>query len=257
VVVRATLLSGEVRVLVVGISDYEDRGIPPLRYAESDAEAVYRFFADDPKSPANKDNVRFLRGAEATATGLRSAIGEHLAQKASPNDMAIFYYAGHGDVGPDGQEYFMIPRDARKATLSETAIEVQDLQRLWDKIRAKRKIFIADACNAGGFVQGLRGGGVGGVPGFERGLGEGSVVLAASSPGQKAREDEGLKHGLYTYYLLRGLRGAADAGGDGRVTVRELANYLDREVERAARERGGEQRPAKKEAASGEIFLTR
>ena len=246
---------GEVYVLVIGITKYEDVGINSLPFAEVDAQSIYDFYAKSPKSLAKPENVTLLIGNQATGKGIRMAIGS-LAKKAKAPDTVICYYAGHGDVGKHptkNAEYYMIPQDAAKDDLFSSAIELSDLQRLWSGVISKRKVFITDSCNSGGFTE-LRGVG---QDGFEQGLGEGTVVMTASGKGQKALEVPELKHGLFTYYLLKGLEGAADTGGNGKISISGLKKYVEENVRNKAKELGGKQDPVTKIETTGEIYLTR
>lgn len=253
--VTRTEEKGEVYVLVIGITKYEDSAIASLPCAEIDAQSMYDFYANGPKSLAKKENVSLLLGNQATAKGIRVAIGG-LAKKAKESDTVICYYAGHGDTGKHpqkGTEYYMIPQDAVKDDLFSTAIELNDLQRLWGAVISKRKVFITDSCNSGGFSE-LRGEG---QEGFEQGLGEGTVVMTASGKKEKALEVPELGHGLFTYYLLEGLNGAADTAGDGKISVSELKKYVEEKVRNKAKELGGKQTPVTKVETTGEIYLTK
>jgi hypothetical protein len=61
----------------------------------------------------------------------------------------------------------------------------------------------------------------------------------------KAVEDEGHRHGLFTYYLLRALRGESDVNRDGEVTLGEAIAYVGQKVSWASKTHyGQEQRPA-------------
>ena len=263
-------MKGEVYVLVVGVGDYEDDEISDLAFAERDAQAVYDFFVADPRSPARPENVKLLKGAEATRIELMSAIQSHLAQKASENDTVIFYFSGHGFM--EGEEFFMLPQNARRDTLSATGIVLGELQRLWGKIKAGRKLFITDACNAGQMT-GLRDES---SKSFAASLsGKGSVVLAAASSTQKAIEDKGLEHGLYTYFLLQAISGETkgysvrdpkgllqemlvDSDQDGRIDVVELHRYVSWAVETHAREHFTHvQTPVARIDIDGPLYLTR
>lgn len=177
---------GRVFVLVVGVEDYSDPKITDLRYAEDDAQAVYEFFAKDPKSPTTAARVKLLRGAAATQRGIRRAIRDHLIRQATgPRDTAIFYFAGHGFA--DAYGVYLGTVDTKLVELELSALTWSDLQRDWSRISAGRRVFIADACHSGG-LEGLRGpGGIGKrvlatrVHRFEflgtRGQGAGKVAL--------------------------------------------------------------------------------
>ena len=177
------------------------------------------------------------------------------------DDMALLYFAGHGDTGKHptkGTEYYLIPQDAAKDSLYITAIELSEFQRLWSAIPAKTKILIADACNSGGF-SGVRG--MGGTTGVENIGGEAKAVFSACKSDQKSIECEQLGHGLFTHVLLQGLKGKADmvcGDNDGRVTLAELKRWLDKQVPLEARKMGGNQTPITSLVdAWGEVYLTR
>ena len=253
---------GEVYALVVGIDDYADPDIPDLRFAENDAQGVYRLLTDPEYSLARPENVRYLGGRAATADSIKKAMYEHLINQAvRPEDMAIFFYAGHGDVGKHpikGTEYYMIPQNAELRNLFVTGIVKEDLQRLWSAISARRKIFISDACNSGGFT-GMRGRA---DEGLVEVLGEGKIVFSAARADQKSLELPKLSHGIFTFVLLQGLKGDADAGshgnGDGLVSVQELAGYMQREVPIEAKKAGGVQNPQIEFLeVTGDIILSR
>jgi formylglycine-generating enzyme required for sulfatase activity len=231
-------------VLIVGVEDYADPKITDLSYAEDDAQAVYDFFAEDPRSPTTKDRVKLLLGKQATRIDVLSAIEEHLARRAvGPRDTAILYFAGHGFS--DTQGVYLATSDTRLGKLRYSAVSWAELQRLWSQIGAGRRILLADACHSGG-IEGLRG--PGGIakralavkiakPNFA------SVVIAATGANELSMEDKNAKHGVFTAALLGGLRGSADKDRDGNVSLGELTGYLTTQVPRAARKAGGTQTP--------------
>ncbi len=83
----------------------------------------------------------------------------------------------------------------------------------------------------------------------------GRVVITASGPNEVALELPALGHGTFTYYLLEGLSGKADRNGDGIVTVSELYEYVEDQVDRRARAAGGRQRPMMKGEIEGTLPL--
>lgn len=251
--------TGRTFVLAIGIDDYADGSIADLRYAEADARRVCAFFRDDPASPARAEDCQLLLGAAATKRGIALAVDEHLVRRAtSEEDTVVLYYSGHGDadtVERRGDEYYLVPQDAARGRFFSTALEVSELQRWWDAMAARTRVFIADSCNSGGFSS-LRGEA---ARDFSDALGEGRIGLLASRRGQRAMEVEALGGGLFTHYLLRALKeaDAAPGDGDGRVSASELRRYLLEAVPRAARELGGAQEPHLKLDAPGEVYLTR
>ena len=82
------------------------------------------------------------------------------------------------------------------------------------------------------------------------------MIISASGPNEVSLELPELGHGVFTYYLLEGLRGKADRNGDGVVTVSELYEYVEEQVERKVREAGGRQRPIMKGEIEGALPLS-
>ena len=268
VVARQVHSVRNVHVLVVGIQDYEDANVPRLKYSADDAKAVYDFFAGSDLSPARRANVHFVGdaanadGLSATKSGIMEAIERYLVRAAvHEDDMVILYFAGHGDTDKEGESYYIIPKDAKRGYLRSTAIGLEEFQNLWDRIPAQNKLLIADACNSGGFsgTRNLRIRGVEAVP--EKEAAGRTVVLSACSASQKSLESDEDRHGLFTQVLLEGLQGKCDdpfGDRDGRVTMAELAAWLEKTVPARASRAGGEQTPVVKVPQGwDEVYLTR
>lgn len=83
---------------------------------------------------------------------------------------------------------------------------------------------------------------------------EGRIIITASSASEVSKESDDLKHGYFTYYLLKGLKGAADVDGDGFIDVNEISSYLNREVPEAI---GQRQHPVKKGETEGQVVIGR
>lgn len=259
-VIQRAVREPTVVAVVVGVNRYDDPSIPALRYAEADARALAEFLKTSPGSPVkNPDDVELLTGAQATKLAVLQAIEGSLLKRAThKEDMAIFYFAGHGYS--QSERYYLAGVDCRKESLRTTGIGREELQGLWGDIAAERKLFLADACHSGG-LQGMRGDNLIHQGLAKLGSGKGSFTILAAGPKQQSAEDEQLGHGVFTFALLEGLKGKADqdAGNrDGRVTVKELMTYLGDEVPALARKQNVEQNPTCEMFGSeGELFLTR
>jgi hypothetical protein len=246
-----------VLALVIGIDRYSDPALTPLRYAEADARAMADFLRSDRSPVLDPDDVRVLLGEDASTRSIRMAIDEHLLRNAThPEDMVILYFAGHGFSM--GAKSLLAGADTEHESLRATGVRASELREYFADVRAGRKVLIADACHSGG-LPGTRGGNE-----VNRGLagrvaGGGAVSFLASSGAQLSVESHELGHGVFTWALLRGLRGAADESGDrdGRVSAKELATYLDGEVPTLARRQGHTQQPLFNGTTDGTLFLTR
>lgn len=190
--------------------------------------AVYTFASD----------FRNFRMRDALFNWLRQAIAE---------DVVTIYFAGHGS--PDSPENLhLLPHDAAYDNISATGFPMWDIETALKRfVRARRVVVIADACHAGGVGQGydiahratpdLKANPIStGLQNLSR-IGEGIAVLSASDNNQFSAESAqfGGGHGVFTHYLLNGLKGEADYSGDGRVTLGELIPYLSEHVRRETR----------------------
>jgi hypothetical protein len=253
---------GKIWAVVVGINDY--RHTRDLKYAVNDARGFRDYLRDYLGVPDGR--VFVLEDQEATRSRVQSLLGTELKRKASSEDTVIIFYAGHGaveadplDPDGDGFEKYLLPCDARLDDLYSTAIAMKEIYTIFQRIRAERLVFIADTCYSG--ASGGRSLLAANTRAalserfFDRvSRGKGRVILSACSANEVSKEDDGLGHGLFSYYLLEGLKGEADQDADGIVTVSELFGYLSRKVPEAS---GQDQHPVRKGETQGELVIGR
>jgi hypothetical protein len=261
---RVTVHKLEIRrniwAVVIGINAYSN--VRQLKFAVNDARMFYDHLVKDSKIPA--ENVTLLVDGEATLTKLRSALGTHLKNKGGKEDMVIIFFAGHGatekDVmSPDGDglEKYLLPYDADPRDLYATALPMEEISRVFKRIRSERLVFLADSCYSG-----ASGGRTIDITGIRANIsdafldriasGKGRVIMTASGANEVSAENDELKHGVFTYYLVEGLKGMADADGDGLITVEEVYRYVSDKVPQAT---GQEQHPVKKGTVEGRLIL--
>lgn len=261
---------GRIWVVALGISKYQDTSIPSLQYADADARAVANYFRDTFGLP---DDQVFLRvNEQATLREIKSVLGTRLAARAhDPRDTVILYFAGHGmrerltgSLDADGLGKYFLPHDADRNDLFSTALDMDEMTGILRRLTPERVVVLLDSCFSGA---------AGGRSPFdpktegERALitgefldrmaqvGKGRVVMTASGPEESAQESADFGHGVFTWYLLDGLRGAADLSGDGEIDVHEIYRYVSDKVTRATK---GRQNPKLKEPdLVGRILLGR
>ena len=247
--------------VVIGINDYPNA--PKLKWAVNDARAFYQHLVDFIKIP--EDNVILLLNQDANLTHLRSMLGTYLKKRAGREDMVIIYFAGHGAtekdmISPDGDglEKYLLPFDADPKDLYASALPMREISHIFYRIQSERLIFIADCCYSG-----TTGGRTIHQSGVRANIsdafldrissGKGRIILTASGANEVSTEDDKLQHGIFTYYLLKGLKGPADADSDGLVSVDEAYRYVTNHVPRAT---GQEQHPVKKGTVEGRLILS-
>jgi uncharacterized caspase-like protein/tetratricopeptide (TPR) repeat protein len=211
--------------LVVGIGAYKN--LPEnqqLLYAERDAEAIYSVLISPEGGNFRAENVRRLIGAQATRAALKQHLEEWLPSVASADDRVLVYFAGHGFV-VDGTPY-MAPHDFSTDDIANTAYPMADLGRTFgSKIKARWKVLLTDSCHSGAITPDTD------VQTINRSLldlNTSLFSLTASRDRERSYESEdwGGGHGIFTYYVVRGMEGSADESRDGIVTADELAEYV-------------------------------
>ncbi|MDD5628477.1 MAG: caspase family protein [Elusimicrobia bacterium] len=226
--------------VVVGIEDYSS--LPAARFAARDAQAV----AAHLKALGwPQRNIALLTGVQATKTGLAKHLEAWLPNNAGEQSTVFFYYSGHGAPQPETGEAYLVPFDGDPEYLAETGYPLQRLYERLGALKAKRVIVALDSCfsGAGGrsvLAQGTRPL----VNKVDVGSLSGSKVvsLSASQASQISGTAEDERHGLFTYYLLQGLNGAA-RDQNGGVTVTSLFDYLAPKVADQARRSNRSQNP--------------
>ena len=234
--------------VVIGISDYASDDIPDLDYAKIDAESVHEFLTSSAAGPFEEDHVLFLADEEATGAAMREALFVFL-QQADWNDLVVIYYAGHGAPDPSRPDnLYLLPHDADINSLAATGFPMWDVKTaLRRQISAERVIVIADACHSAGTADGDVVGGSDGnaVNGAFGQLFTPSrrLMMTAADTNEFSLEDERWGgHGVFTHFLLEGLRGQGDGNGDGIVTFSEVFDFVSTSVVSATEGRQNPQR---------------
>jgi len=228
---------GKLWAVVIGVSNYKNlRAEEQLRFAHRDAEALAAFLRSPQGGGFPSTQIKVLLNEEATIASVRTALGTWLPRSAEPNDVVYIFFAGHGVV-EQGTDGYLLATDSDPQNLYATALPIAELDRIInERLRARVAVVIADACHAGKIGMASRGTGEQVL--INRYLdevgksGAGSFRLLASRADERSFEDQrwGGGHGVFTHYLLEGLKGTADRDRDGVVRAGELLDYLSQVV---------------------------
>jgi len=257
--------------VVIGVGRYQSTDIPSLRYSVSDAEALYQVLIGP--GGFKKEHVLLLTDKSEKPPTLRNikwALGTFLARSAKKDDTVVIFFAGHGapevdqrGVERDGLAKYLIPADADPDDLYSTALPMDEMQTIFSRVEAERMVVFLDACYSGAaggrtfsskrtrastlddqFLERLT-------------RSKGRAIITASRPSEVSIELPELGHGIFTYYLVEGLKGAADLNKDGIVTVQELYEYLEQQVATKSRSVGANQHPVMKGEMEGALPLVK
>jgi tetratricopeptide (TPR) repeat protein len=221
---------GQTYALLVGISKYKHPELS-LQFANADASVFGRLLESPRGGGLPSENVMLLTDEKATTAAVRNGFQDFLKRRASKNDTVIILIAGHGTV--DGRNAFILTYDADPQDLNSTALPMAELRSLFEDQLKKvgRVLLFADVCKAGaiGSIQNTT------VNADVQHLGDvaGDLFgLLASRPKEVSIEGPqfGGGHGVFSYYVIKGLEGAADANKDGVVDANELIEYVSNQV---------------------------
>ncbi|MFF0000162.1 caspase family protein [Streptomyces avermitilis] len=238
-------------VVVVGVDRYRDPRIRDLSYARADAEAVAELVA---KVHPDERSVQVLLDGDATKRNVMVAIGETLPRIAREDDVVLIYFAGHGSPETDGCRNeagrYLVLHDTEYDNVYATGIDMEhELIRWFERLQHIRLLLlVVDAC-----FSGRAGGRTFEGPSLRRSrsgmraaepvvlnsldLGEGRLMLSASTDRQVAREDPDLRHGIFTHYLLHG------PSTDGHPTTVGVHTFYEELALSVHAHTGGQQTP--------------
>lgn len=214
---------------VIGIDTYESW--PPLEGAVADGRYVAAAMRQH-----GFDEVIEIYDGDATRERILDLLGVELQRKSGKEDLALVFFAGHGETEtlPSGEKRgYIIPVDGDSQRVFSTAISMEVLRDLTNRLIAKHVYYVMDSCYSGlGFIRGR--GSIRQAAGYIDKITSQRAVqmITAGQAGEKAFERGG--RGLFTTYWLKAIDGDADFDGDGYVTASEIGAYVPAHVTAAS-----------------------
>ncbi len=207
-------------LISIGLSSYLDRRIPSRKYASRDAEMVARYFHTFGGVPSS--NIQLLVDWKAFHSHIQKAFFGWVRSRAANEATVIVYFSGQAMVSPTG-EVLLIPYDG--APTAPTLYPLKTLESAFAKLKPKQAILIFE-----GTVSPLQGNAKPDILPQWNVTGSNTIRLIAGEGLGNGLDDDGHQHGLFTYYLLRGLRGEADTNRNGEVPFGEITDYVRQKV---------------------------
>ncbi|MBW4528831.1 MAG: caspase family protein [Phormidium tanganyikae FI6-MK23] len=236
----SALETGEAKLWVVllGINDYQDEALPKLRYAAFDCHGIGEALAAATQAFPQKEFFihHDLASEKPTLKAIRSSLNR-VVTSARTQDTVLLYFSGHGVLEPESQQTVLCVADTQKQQLLSTGLCFQDLLSTLGKCAAHSQLIWLDACHSGNVsLSGARGHLSETVPlnptpqllellRQRAAKSRGFYALLSCDQGQQSWEFPDLGHGVFSYYLMRGLRGEA-AGAYGIIDADALYRYV-------------------------------
>jgi len=231
--------------VVIGIERYNAR-IPGVPFALRDAAQVREHLQK--LIGVSPENTIYLTDEQATKGAIQTALEAQLPGLIDPGKSDVYvYYAGHGAPDPESKTPYLVPHDGNPSFASTSCYPMASFYKSLATAQARSVTVMLDACFSGQAGRGektvglLASGRPVGIHVKDIALPAGVSLLAAGTGDQVSSAYPSKRHGLFTYFLLKGLRG--EAGQSGRVTVGDLGRYLGTKVPPLARRQGRQQTP--------------
>lgn len=221
--------------LVIGIEQYR-QGLASVEFASHDARVMRDYLTKT--LGFHEENVVMLVNDQAAKSDIEKYVERWLPNRVDANSSVLIYYSGHGAPNPITQEGFLVPYDGDPTFLEITGYSLKRLYDQLGKLPAKDIVVMLDSCFAGTGERSVIAKGTRPVViNVENPLlaGEKMVVLTAGTGAQTSSTYHQKSHGLFTYFLLKGLQGAADMNQDSKINLPELYAYLKPQVQGVAR----------------------
>jgi hypothetical protein len=257
----------------VSVSDYKDKKYS-LKYARKDGRDLVNAFKKE-----FGENIYIDTLFDEKATLKNILAWKKIMERTSIKDHVILYVSGHGLLDKS-YDFYYATYDVDFKNPADKGLSYDEIEKLLDKIPARKKLLLMDACHSGevdkesvaekvsqnsnatnevkkvNVVFKSKGAGED-ISNSKLGLnnsfelmqdlftnlnnGNGTAVISAAAGNSYAYESDEWNNGIFTYCLLHGLKDlAADTDKDQRVSVSELQKFVSSEVQRLTK---GAQKP--------------
>jgi hypothetical protein len=203
--------------MVVGVAAYEH--MPILNYTDDDAYKMYAFLRSPEGGGIPDEQIQVLIDEGATRKNILRNMNL-LFQQADSNDVILFYFSGHGLQN----SFLPIDFDGHL-----NKVKHSEIKEIFENSKAKYKICIADACHAGGITRAkdIAYAGTSYYYDAFKDIHGGTAFMLSSKAEEVSIENAGLRQGIFTHFLIKGLKGGADQNGDKIVTIGEVYDYVN------------------------------
>jgi len=242
--IKANKLNNNKVALIIGIENYAKS--PNATYANLDAKYFYEYVKNT--FGVKTENIKLMINQEANLVDSLGALNKWLPGKVRKNQTdLIIYFAGHGLASSDGKELYLLPQDGDSDLLERTALSRTEIFQMIKKLSPKSVTMFLDTCYSGqtrdeetllASARPVR------IVADEQDTPDNFTIFSASQLDQISSGFKEAKHGIFSYYLMKGLEGKADANNDKDITNGELLAYMDQNVAQKASELGRQQNPS-------------
>jgi len=230
--------------LIIGIEKYDQT--PEASYANLDAKYFYEYVRKG--FGVSKANIKLLVDEDANLIQSLGTLNKWLPGKIKDGKTElIIFFAGHGLASSDGKELYLLPQDSDPDLLARTALSRTELFQQIIALNPKSVTMFLDTCYSGisrdektllASARPVR------ILANDQDTPNNFTIFSASQLDQISSGLKEANHGIFSYYLMKGLEGKADSNKDKKITNGELLAYMDQNVSQKASELGRQQNPS-------------
>ena len=219
--------------IIIGITDYKN--LPKAEFASDDARMFYDYAARGLGLKA--ENIKLLVDDDADDVAIYKAFKTWLPSRVRPSTDIYVFYSGHGLPADNGRSLYLIPYRADRDLIEKTAIRHDDINSYIQIAKPRSVTIFLDSCYSGLARTGetlLANARPVSIQSEANVFPVNFTVITASQNDQISSSSSDLKHGIFSYYLMKGMEGDADKNLDGQITIGEMYSYLAEHVARQA-----------------------
>ncbi|MEX0503558.1 caspase family protein [Alphaproteobacteria bacterium LSUCC0719] len=216
--------------LIIGVETYTETPVKAA-YANSDASVFADYAAHKLGIPSNR--IKTLVDDVADEKGILLTVQDWLYRANRPGKSDIYvFFAGHGLASEDGKDMYLLPHDGSPRLLDRTALLRKELFADIAAANPRSVTVFLDTCYSGTTrgTESLIASRPIAIRAREQAIPDGFTVMTAAGGEQTAKPLEEVKHGMFSYFLMKGMEGGADANNDRQITAGELHAYVQQNV---------------------------
>lgn len=230
--------------IVIGIEQYRKK-FPEADYAENDARIVTDCLTKMIGYP--RENVVTLINENAAMADFAKYFEKWLPNNVEAGSSVFVYYSGHGAPNLKTGDAYLVPYDGDPSFIDQTGYSLMRLYDALGKLPAKEVIVVLDSCFSGAGGRSVLAEGARPLVMISRKsftVPANMTILAAASGDQISSTYKEKGHGLFTYFMLKGIKDEDIVKANGTIDITDLFRYLKPQVERIARKQyNNEQTP--------------
>jgi hypothetical protein len=220
--------------IIIGIQNY--KRVPKADFANNDAKEFYEYAIRG--LGIKPENIKLLLDEEADEVNIVKAFENWLPLQVNKGKTDVYvFYSGHGLPSSDGKSLYFLPHGVDKELLSRTAVGQAEVVSALVASKPKSVTMFIDACYSGQTRGGetlLASAKPIALKTDTNAFPTNFTVITASANDQISSSSPELKHGIFSFYLMKGMEGDADGNKDGKITAGEMLEYLQDKVSRQA-----------------------